>query len=150
MLFKRSLLLLALTTASVYSKKSHTQPFSTRSSLLIENPRKVLTQGRGGAFDKADRKAIAGAASFVLMDSAVRKIFKANGISFPSQLAGCVMLLSTMLITNVIKPGVGDFVFDALTPGANLLAKWYVSSSRFSLCLLYGRFYCFGLDLLTC
>lgn len=149
MLFKRSLLLLALTTVSVCSKTSLTQSFSPRSSLIIEKPISDLTQVRGGGINEADKKAIAGAAGFILMDSAVRRVFKANGITFPSQLAGCIMLLSTMLITNVIKPGVGDFVFDALTPGANLLAKWYVSSFRFSLCVLYVPFHRFGLDLLT-
>jgi hypothetical protein len=136
MLFKRFLCVLALTALSAHAKpKSTLQSFVPRSIVSDTKSREVTTTTttatvetaaafRGGALSAADQKAVAGAAGFMIMDSAVRKLFTTHGISFPSQLAGCIMLLSTMIVTDVIRPGVGDKMFDSLAPGANLLAKW--------------------------
>lgn len=137
MLFKRFLCVLALTALSAHAKpKSPSQSFVPRSIVSDTKSREVTTTTtttatvetaaafRGGALSAADQKAVAGAAAFMIMDSAVRKLFTTHGISFPSQLAGCIMLLSTMIVTDVIRPGVGDKMFDSLAPGANLLAKW--------------------------
>jgi hypothetical protein len=65
-----------------------------------------------------------GASIFIVLDHLFRKAFLKYGINFPSQLGGCCILLTLMLVGNVIKPGSGDAVFTALTPGAALLAKW--------------------------
>jgi len=55
----------------------------------------------------------------------LRKVFKKSGISFPSQLAGCLILFVLMVIGNVVSSfPVGDQVFDMLSPGAAWLAKW--------------------------
>jgi hypothetical protein len=128
MLFKRSLFVLALTALSAHANPSQSQSLVPRSIVSDTKSREVTQTARSGAVSATDKKAVAGAAGFVIMDSAVRKLFTSNGISFPSQLAGCIMLLSTMIVTDVIKPGLGDKIFESLTPGANLLAKWCVSS----------------------
>ena len=60
------------------------------------------------------------AALLIALDVAFRKSFKALAISFPSSLAGCCLLLASMLTL----PGVGPNLFQTLSPGAALLAKW--------------------------
>jgi hypothetical protein len=127
MMLKRFVQLLALTAVSTHATTSRSQSFAPRSLITETKSARDVTQTRGGAFSDTDKKAIAGAAGFIVIDSVIRKLFKINGIKFPSQLAGCIMLLSTMLISDVIKPGVGDFIFNALTPGAAFLGKWCVS-----------------------
>ena len=78
---------------------------------------------RGGEMSVQD-KAVAGAAAFLVMDTAFRKIFRANNIKFPAQLGGCIILFTFLLLAEILVPGMGDGVFNALTPGAALLTKW--------------------------
>jgi len=65
-----------------------------------------------------------GVAAFLALDHAFRVLFKANGIAFPSQLGGCCILFVTLLLTDIILPGVGQGVFEKLVPGAAWLAAW--------------------------
>ena len=60
------------------------------------------------------------AALLIALDIAFRKSFKALAISFPSSLAGCCLLLASMLTLPVVGPN----LFQTLSPGAALLAKW--------------------------
>lgn len=86
------------------------------------NQQSVVT--RGGAVPLPAKNAVIGALAFTALDHGFRKAFLANGISFPSQLGGCCILFVLLLLANIVKPGLGDAVFTALTPGAQLLAKW--------------------------
>lgn len=61
-----------------------------------------------------------GVSFFVVVDHLLRQVFRKSGITFPSQLAGCLILFALM----VIAPTIGDQVFHWLTPGAAWLAKW--------------------------
>ena len=67
---------------------------------------------------------IASTSSLVLIDVAFRRLLKSLSISFPSSLAGCGALLTTLLITNAVKEEWGDCIYGLLAPGAALLAKW--------------------------
>ncbi len=67
---------------------------------------------------------VKGAMIFTLLDYMFRKAFVKYGINFPSQLGGCCILFVAMLLAEAIRPGLGDSVFNTLTPGANILAKW--------------------------
>ena len=78
---------------------------------------------RGGQVLIQD-KAIVGAGAFLVMDTIVRKAFRASNIAIPPQLGGCIMLFSLMIILEIIMPGLGDGIFNALAPGAALLTKW--------------------------
>jgi hypothetical protein len=55
------------------------------------------------------------------LDIAFRRILQMASISFPSSLAGCGTLFATMLL---VPGGGGESLFQVLTPGAALLAKW--------------------------
>ena len=61
---------------------------------------------------------------FLLLDKWFRAFFTANKIPFPSPLGGCIIVLITLLLSEVVKPGSGEVVFQTLAPGAGLLAKW--------------------------
>jgi hypothetical protein len=84
-----------------------------------------ISLSRGGeSIMSVQDKAIVGAGSLLIMDTIVRKAFRANKIGFPAQLGGCIILFVTMVLSEAIFPGIGDSVFHSLTPGAALLTKW--------------------------
>jgi hypothetical protein len=59
------------------------------------------------------------------LDIVFRRILQMASISFPSSLAGCGALFATMLLVPTGKGKGGESsLFQALTPGAALLAKW--------------------------
>ena len=62
---------------------------------------------------------IRSATILVVLDIAFRHILKRASISFPSSLAGCGALFATMLALPQ-----GESIFNALSPGAAILAKW--------------------------
>ena len=62
--------------------------------------------------------------AIVSLDVSFRKLFKVLSISFPSSLAGCGALFTTLLGLYSIKPQWGDSLYGVLSPGAAVLAKW--------------------------
>lgn len=60
----------------------------------------------------------------IILDVALRKAFKKAAISFPSSLAGCGALFATLLAANQINAELGDNLYNILSPGAGVLAKW--------------------------
>ena len=83
----------------------------------------LINSARGGAIS-INGNEVKGALIFIVLDYLFRKLFVTYGINFPSQLGGCCILLITMLLAEVVSPGIGDGIFALLTPGANMLAKW--------------------------
>lgn len=59
------------------------------------------------------------ASMLVVLDIFFRRLLESLAISFPSSLAGCGIMFATFLIA----PG-GDKLYQLLSPGAALLAKW--------------------------
>ena len=64
-------------------------------------------------------KAAASSTLFVFADIAIKHIFKAQGISFPSSLAGCCAM-AAVLLTNPMHAT----MYKVLAPGAKLLQKF--------------------------
>ena len=132
-MFKRSTNLLLLACVALIAPVVSRSSFAPRSlastgiSAVPENDASLvepaLMEARGGEMSTQD-KAVAGATAFLIMDTVVRKTFRAKNVGFPAQLGGCIMLLSFLLISELVVPGVGDGVFNALSPGAALLTKW--------------------------
>ena len=77
---------------------------------------------RGGASDSSSE--IVSAAAIFAIDYAVRKVFQANDITFPSPLGGCIILFVFLVAAELVKGGLGNDVFSFLSPGSALLAKW--------------------------
>ena len=60
----------------------------------------------------------------VAMDVAIRRLFRAKSIAFPSSLAGCGILFASLLSLHAVKAEWGDSIYSVLAPGAAVLAKW--------------------------
>ena len=60
----------------------------------------------------------------VAMDVAIRRLFQAKSIAFPSSLAGCGILFASLLSLHAVKSEWGDSIYNVLAPGAAVLAKW--------------------------
>lgn len=86
----------------------------------------VAALSRGGAVDP-QTQAIAGAVVLGLIEQVVKKGFGKFKVNFPSQLGGCMILLSFMLLAEGVMPGWGESIYEQLAPGAGLLAKWLPS-----------------------
>lgn len=63
---------------------------------------------------------IAGALAFILLDKFFSKAFQSANIRFPAQLGGCMILFGIMAMI----PPLGQYIYQALNPGAELMAKW--------------------------
>lgn len=79
-------------------------------------------QVRGGVANTVTN-AVMGSIVMALIEKGVKEGFRATGVSFPSQLAGCLILFTFLLGTNAVTPNVAANIFDALGPGAALLGK---------------------------
>ena len=77
---------------------------------------------RGGADGQKD--AITGAVILTLIERGMNKIFQSKGIKFPAALGGCISLFFSLLLADIISPGLGESIFASLNPAAILLAKW--------------------------
>ena len=89
----------------------------------------VKTTPRGGAEAVSKKPAIlddavTGTVVLTLIERAINHYFKQAGIKFPAQLAGCGLLFAFLVVSNAIVPGLGDSIFEYLTPATTLLTKW--------------------------
>lgn len=84
---------------------------------------KVLSNSNKKEFSRST-KMFVGTTFFFVVDYVLRKIFQAKGIAFPSMMAGCVLIFTTLLLMEVISKGSGDEVFEFLTPSSDVLVKW--------------------------
>jgi hypothetical protein len=70
-----------------------------------------------------DDKSILSAGLLVLLDITFRRVFRTLQIQFPSSLGGCCILFGTLLATTRRGDGTNR-LYQILSPGAGLLAKW--------------------------
>lgn len=69
-------------------------------------------------------QSVASTVLLVTIDVVLRRYFKQAGLSFPSSLAGCGLLFSSLVILSSINASWGDGVYSIFSPGASLLSKW--------------------------
>jgi hypothetical protein len=65
------------------------------------------------------KASLVSATALAVLDVAFRRLLKRMSIAFPSSLAGCGVLFASMLTLPF-----GGRIYDALSPGSTLLAKW--------------------------
>lgn len=134
-----SILLLAVAATvpmpSVASSHSPISSFAPRSSLaaetsLLKKNQVVLTDfeslnlaTRGGG-DITPPNQVVSALGLFAINFAVTKVFAALDIEFPAMLGGCVILFTFLLLADSVKSGLGNDIYEWLTPGGNLVAKW--------------------------
>jgi hypothetical protein len=92
--------------------------------MAIKKPVAAATKSSASSGFAFPTDAVVGSIAMALVERAVKKAFVSNGISFPAQLAGCIILFFALLLSDVIIPGSGKAVFEALGPGTALLTKW--------------------------
>jgi hypothetical protein len=68
--------------------------------------------------------AIVGSLAMIALEQGVKRVFAKRNIQFPSSLGGCIVLFFGLLIMDLLVPGSGKSVFDALGPATSLLTKW--------------------------
>jgi hypothetical protein len=90
---------------------------------VMEGQSILQTIQRGGN-SAIPKDAITGAIILACIERGTNKLFQQQGITFPSQLGGCIALFLTLLIAQGVSPGLGDTILDLLNPGSALLAKW--------------------------
>lgn len=86
------------------------------------HPSKAL-EVRGGVANTLTN-AVAGSVALALIEKAVKKGLAMAKIEFPGQLAACIVLFSFLLLVETVSPALANGIFNALTPGSALLAKW--------------------------
>jgi hypothetical protein len=82
---------------------------------------------KGGAVAASQKNAVAAVVVMTLIERSMNKIFRANGIAFPSMLGGCIALFAFLLLAQLGIPGLGDSISTALNPGGGLITKWLPS-----------------------
>lgn len=114
---------------SFQKKKHHVQQKANEILMKKEEKSSLFGVKRGGSgiTESLLSKKYLGLGYFVIYDTLLRKFFKSNDITFPSMMAGCVILFLVLALFELVQPGLGDAQFQALTPGAGLLAKWLPS-----------------------
>lgn len=93
-----------------------------RDASLEETLKKGLSS-RGG-ISEGMQSSLVGIAAFALTQKGVGELLKAAKIKFPAMLGACVSLFALLLATEAVNPSLAQSLFDGLTPGAGLLAKW--------------------------
>lgn len=128
---------------SLASTTCDSAPFTPRSSLAAETIRPLKQRNvavlpniatldenrhnlstRGGAESNAPPNQVVSALGLFAINYAVTKLFAALDIGFPAMLGGCIILFTTLLLADAVSPGLGNAIFEWLTPGGNLVAKW--------------------------
>ena len=87
----------------------------------------VKTPPRGGSASAKPAfldDAVTGTVVLTLIERIINKIFVNYGVKFPAQLGGCGLLFAFLVVSNAVVPGLGDSLFNYLTPATTLLTKW--------------------------
>lgn len=91
---------------------------------VVATPKKVAQKTSSPSGLSTTQKEVAGVAVLIAFQKAVAEIFKATNVKFPAMLGACMSLFAILLGTEALSPSLAQSIFDGLTPGANLLAKW--------------------------
>ena len=67
---------------------------------------------------------ISSTVALVALDIGFRRLLKSLSISFPSSLAGCGTLFTLLVTLCTVNESLGDGLYNLLSPGAAVLAKW--------------------------
>jgi hypothetical protein len=123
-----------LADAAAFRPRSHLEVLSTSDSRRLRTPvasnhplskahmLKALSV-RGGVANSL-QNAFLGTIVMALIEKGVKEALKAGNLKVPAQLAGCIVLFGFMMLAEAINPDFGNAIFEALSPGAGILAKW--------------------------
>jgi hypothetical protein len=95
---------------------------------MIIDGRIMRGGGGGGAIlpvDPSLTKALAGAAAFAAIEQVVKRGLQAANLKYPAGLGACILLFTSLCLTDLVAPSLAKTVYEALSPGAAILAKWF-------------------------
>lgn len=104
--------------------QSFSKPKSTQQLELASIDAGTAAESLSSADTKTSTKLITGTMFFFTVDYILRKIFRAKAITFPSMMAGCVLIFTSLISMEIVQSGLGDSIFDYLTPSSDMLVKW--------------------------
>ncbi|KAL9189248.1 hypothetical protein ACHAXT_011738 [Thalassiosira profunda] len=111
-----------LATAKVTHQLSH--PLTSSASAARRSTSLQATASSIPSPSTGKQKTFIATSILVLLDTQFRSLFAKHAIPFPSSLAGCGALFASIMLLNSMNKELGDGVYEALNPGAALLAKW--------------------------
>eukprot|EP00557_Chaetoceros_sp_GSL56_P008334 CAMPEP_0176504902 /NCGR_PEP_ID=MMETSP0200_2-20121128/16200_1 /TAXON_ID=947934 /ORGANISM="Chaetoceros sp., Strain GSL56" /LENGTH=579 /DNA_ID=CAMNT_0017904403 /DNA_START=124 /DNA_END=1862 /DNA_ORIENTATION=+ len=94
------------------------------SSILLAANNSQQEAKEGSSHSPSCLATLTSTVGLIALDISFRKLFKAFSISFPSSLGGCGAVFATMVGLYSFRPSLGDSVYNLLSPGAAILAKW--------------------------
>jgi hypothetical protein len=103
--------------AAAAAAKSKQQQLQAKAASASKSSKSKVGDGSTLSFPTS---AVGGGIVMAGIEQLVKKIFVSKGITFPAQLASCLILLSALLVTG----GLGQSIYEQLTPGTQLLTKW--------------------------
>jgi hypothetical protein len=106
--------------STVYNPSTTTVTTSSSSQGVLYSPAATSTTlSKPTSFQPSPLvKALASSTLFIFSDVFINKVFRANGIGFPSSLAGCCAMAAALLISPYHAT-----MYQVLEPGARLLQK---------------------------
>jgi hypothetical protein len=90
--------------------------------------RTVLPRGGGAAIAVADptlARALAGAVAFAMIEQIVKRGLQLIQFKYPAGLGACILLFTSLCLTDLVAPSMAQQWYEALAPGAALLAQWF-------------------------
>ena len=118
---KSQLSSLTLTPHSLAAETPHFKKSALAKDVTVLESCELST--RGGASDPPNQ--VVSALGLFAINYAVTKAFQALDIEFPAMLGGCIILFVFLLLADGVSNGaLGNGIFEFLSPGAALLAKW--------------------------
>jgi len=125
----------ASSTVAITSKSSTSEAAASPLGIVVapsaDTPRpQPLSVVRGGAATTTSSSstlpnAIAGTVALAAFQRLVQRGLAEADIQFPAQLGACIALFVALCLLDLVQPSAAGAVFDALTPGTALLAKWF-------------------------
>jgi hypothetical protein len=89
--------------------------------------RTVLPRGGGAAVvvDPTLARALAGAAVFAAIEQIVKRGLQLIQFKYPAGLGACILLFTSLCVADLVAPSMAQQWYEALAPGAALLAQWF-------------------------
>jgi len=108
-----------ITSSDLTTPSSFTDEYNSSKALSYRGG-----EGSSTNVDIPKTNELVGAAFFTVLQVLLTKVFRENKINFPAMLGCTILVFTTLVLAEVVAPGLGDSWFELLTPGSNLLTKW--------------------------
>jgi hypothetical protein len=106
----------------------HNEKIDKHVDVLNNHPKtskSFISRVRGGQKGTSTlSSALLGAVVMAVIEKLVKEGLNQAKIKFPAGLGACIILFTTLILLDFINPALSSYMFQSLTPGSALLAKW--------------------------